>query len=157
MNVEIIANTILEQYAKQGIGVTHIQMQKLLYILHGYYLARTGDVLIDEPFEAWGNAAVNRKIYSHLATNGDAQVGKYLPLIEKEHGKEAFITISKKDDDFWVVFEQVLAEYGNLSGVDLVKKAHDFDAPIRNVKYLHGIISNDDIKACFEKHINMSI
>jgi uncharacterized phage-associated protein len=71
--IEAIANSILDECEKRGIRLTPMKLQKLLYLAHGYYVAITGQPLIDEDFEAWkyGPVAPSRSIKS-LRTVGTA-------------------------------------------------------------------------------------
>lgn len=150
MNAEIIVNTLLEQALKKGRTMTHIQIQKMLYFLHGYYLAETEKPLIDEPFEAWKYGPVVRNIYSHLSEYGDTPIRKYLPLFDKISGEKTIYTLAENDSEFWHIFNKVWEEYGQLSAFDLVRRSHEFDGPWDKVKINYGVISNESIKEYFQ-------
>jgi uncharacterized phage-associated protein len=45
--IEAIVNSILDECEKRGIRLTPMKLQKLLYPAHGYYVAITGQPLID--------------------------------------------------------------------------------------------------------------
>lgn len=53
-----VADYILSYAQQRGIPVTNLKLQKLLYFCFGCYLARTGEVLFDDPLEAWPKGPV---------------------------------------------------------------------------------------------------
>ena len=50
--------------------VTNIQLQKLLYLMHMYYLGQTGKPLVDETFEAWEYGPVLPSVYDRVFVFG---------------------------------------------------------------------------------------
>lgn len=57
-NAAAAAGHILAYATAQGIPLTNLKLQKLLYFCFGCYLARTGEALFDEPLEAWPKGPV---------------------------------------------------------------------------------------------------
>ncbi|MDR1722691.1 MAG: DUF4065 domain-containing protein [Tannerella sp.] len=58
----VLANYILETVGK----MSHLKLQKLLYLVQGYHLAYFGKPLIDDKFEAWVHGPVSRKVFGSL-------------------------------------------------------------------------------------------
>jgi uncharacterized phage-associated protein len=53
---------ILERYER----MSHLKLQKLLYLIEGYHLAYFSESLIEDDFEAWVHGPVSRKLYNQL-------------------------------------------------------------------------------------------
>lgn len=51
---------------KSGWTLTHLQMQKLLYMAHMYYLGMRGKPLVYGNFEAWAYGPVHPELYHYL-------------------------------------------------------------------------------------------
>jgi uncharacterized phage-associated protein len=48
-----IANEFIKVAKRNGVLLTPMKLQKLVYFAHGWYLALLGKPLINEPVEAW--------------------------------------------------------------------------------------------------------
>ena len=59
-----IANTILLTARRQGVVLSNLKLQKLLYFVHGRYLVETGTPLVKGDFEAWQYGPVHPLVYS---------------------------------------------------------------------------------------------
>lgn len=55
---------------KSNWSLTHLQMQKMLYIAHVYYLGVRNEPLVDGSFEAWDYGPVHPKLYHYLKRYG---------------------------------------------------------------------------------------
>ena len=66
-----IANEFLRLANAQGNSVTHMKLQKLVYLAHGWHLALCdGATLINEQIEAWDHGPVIRALYAAFASYG---------------------------------------------------------------------------------------
>lgn len=63
---QTIANIFLEIAKEEGKKLTNMQVQKLVYFAHGWYLAFTDNALIDENVEAWTYGPVIPSVYEAL-------------------------------------------------------------------------------------------
>jgi uncharacterized phage-associated protein len=64
-NVFDVANFFIELAGQDEEGfITHLQLQKLLYFAHGYFLAKTGFPLFTDAVEAWEYGPVVPSVYS---------------------------------------------------------------------------------------------
>lgn len=62
-----IDSTLLADYILERHGpMSHLKLQKLLYLVEGYHLAYYGSSLIEDDFEAWTHGPVSRKIFDLL-------------------------------------------------------------------------------------------
>ena len=65
--IQKIDSLILSDYILERCGaMSHLKLQKLLYLVEGYHLAYFGKSLIDDEFEAWVHGPVSRKLYNSL-------------------------------------------------------------------------------------------
>ena len=156
MNSEIVFNTLLLHAKDNGVALTHIKVQSLLYLLHGFYLARTGEHLLDEPFEAWPHGVVIRNIYSQLMRYGNGWVREFLELEDKETGRSLGVTVVCKTNlEFFDVLTLVWDAYGELNEKELFLTVRTkFNEPWLAVKWRHGIITNESIFECFIKNLS---
>ena len=69
-----IANLILKFARTHRASVTNFSVNKIIYFLHGHYLAMTGSPLVDEPFEAWKHGPVISSVYYCFKKFGDQPI-----------------------------------------------------------------------------------
>jgi uncharacterized phage-associated protein len=60
--------------------MTNLRLQKLLYFAQGWYLARFGKALFDEPIEAWCTARLCQRFMIDIRVMGDRESPKTLPF-----------------------------------------------------------------------------
>ena len=86
-----IANGLIHAAQTRGKSVSPMKLQKLLYFAQGFWLAQTGEVLVDEPLEAWLHGPVFPAVYhafepfgsspiSAPACHVDVQTGCLMPV-----------------------------------------------------------------------------
>ena len=69
------AETVAKTIAKQlNWSVTNLQLQKMVYIAHMFYLGRTGEELVKERFQAWDYGPVVPNLYDRLKMFGSDNV-----------------------------------------------------------------------------------
>ena len=52
-NAIAVANYFIDKAKADGVPLTHMKLQKLIYFAHGWHLALYGEPLIDEEIQAW--------------------------------------------------------------------------------------------------------
>ncbi len=62
-DVREIANFVIELGHKHGMEVTNGSVNKIVYFLHGWHLAKTGTPLVSARIEAWQYGPVFRELY----------------------------------------------------------------------------------------------
>ena len=65
-----VANLLLDVAAEEGVAVSNLALQKLLYFAHGHFLIQTGHPLVSGAFEAWNNGPVHPAVYHAFKTSG---------------------------------------------------------------------------------------
>jgi uncharacterized phage-associated protein len=74
-DVRAIANLVLERAEQSGRPVTNITINKIVYFLHAWYLAKTGRPLVSAKIEAWDYGPVFRELYQQFKRFGDQRIG----------------------------------------------------------------------------------
>lgn len=69
-----IANEILIRAWREKLELTQIDVQKILYFLHGHHLLEHGQPLIKSEFEAWDYGPVQRIVYDEFRKFGDQPI-----------------------------------------------------------------------------------
>lgn len=70
----IIANAVLDRAAAEGRPVTNLDLQKIVYFLHGHYLVRHQRPLVEGEFEAWPYGPVHRVLYDAFRAYNDTPI-----------------------------------------------------------------------------------
>ncbi|MBL0664782.1 Panacea domain-containing protein [Aeromonas caviae] len=65
--IDDVANYLIQQ---SNFGITHRELQKILYYAQGFYLANNNEPLFEGEFDAWKFGPVNTSIWSRFKTFG---------------------------------------------------------------------------------------
>jgi uncharacterized phage-associated protein len=125
--------------------MTNLKLNKLLYFAQGTSLAKTGNVLFDEDFEAWKLGPVVPSVYRAYKTYGDNPI----PVSECEDARSLFT------DEQYSLLLDVAREYLKAPASNLVDETHQPGTPWK--KYYvsgknHAVIPTCDIKNYFSKN-----
>jgi uncharacterized phage-associated protein len=129
-----IANEFLKIADNAGRKLTNMQLQKLVYIAHGYTLAILHDPLIDQSVEAWRYGPVIEALYKTLRQYGAGQVTDPIPTPFKEQVPE----------DARAIISTVYEAYSRFSGPQLSTMTHKAGTPWAQV-YDPKAFYNQDI------------
>lgn len=69
-----VANYILDLADQDREPITHMKLQKLVYLAHGWYLAFAGEPLINEPVKAWKYGPVIAELYREFKFFGGKSI-----------------------------------------------------------------------------------
>ena len=73
--------------------LTHLRIQKLLYLSHLHYLGEVGEPLIEEEFEAWECGPIVPALYNKIRTFYDRPVRNVWGALTQDESKEVqFLT-----------------------------------------------------------------
>ena len=131
--------TIANFFIKKGIEfsdpISQTKIQRLVYIAHGWYLALTGNPLINSVVEAWRFGPIIPEIYDAFKAYGN------LPLKHVIDNKESINKEVKK------LLEVVWNLYGRYSTFFLSNFTHQSNTPwdIVAKEYSYNIPANKDI------------
>lgn len=123
-----IANAILEAAQTFGQPVYVTSLLKILYFAHGWHLARFGEPLVGQPFEAWQHGPVVRVVFDQVKqfsgrpiegrlTSFDASQGAYL---------EARVELPTRSKE---LLDSVVRAYGPLHPFALSDLTHEPGSP----------------------------
>jgi uncharacterized phage-associated protein len=137
-----VANQFLNLAERDANPLTNMQVQKLTYIAHGFYLAFIERPLFYETVEAWEWGPVVRTLYRALRQYGAGKVTEQIPeLIAIKLGKNAGIII-----------EKVWRAYGNYTGFQLSNITHRPGSPWSQAReQMSNIIPNESIMAYYRR------
>lgn len=97
----IIANNFLKRSLNEGIIITPLKLQKLVYFAYATYLKATGFKLFSEPFETWSKGPALVNLYARFASYGNYPIrsfskdscGHMYTIEEDEILKKCFDTV----------------------------------------------------------------
>jgi len=113
-----VANRFIELAKRDGIPLTNMQLQKLVYIAHGWSLALLGRGLIYDPVEAWQWGPVIPSLYHNLSKYGAGVVDSTIPLDGQ-----------KLQPEEETLIESVWESYKQMSGFKLSTITHQDNTP----------------------------
>ncbi|MFN3588756.1 MAG: Panacea domain-containing protein [Spirosomataceae bacterium] len=163
--VEAVANFFIEKGIDNKNPLTQLQIQKLVFISHGWYLGIYNKNLIDEDFEAWQFGPVVRELYEHLKVYKNNKVTSKISKEEAEFDdgviKKYTTTPVVKGEKIVSHLEIIWDTHGGLSGAQLVNITHQKNSPwyavyVEMNRY-KGRISNNLIQQYYkELSVNLS-
>jgi uncharacterized phage-associated protein len=144
-----IANWFVDRAARDNKTLTIMQLLKLVYIAHGWYLEMSGSPLIRNRIEAWKHGPVIPDVYRDFRRGGivvRAQVPNYSPEFN------AYVAN---------VLEQIYVIYGEIDANRLSIMTHEPGGPWDSASKRFGYfapITNDVILAHYrQKRVNKVI
>lgn len=144
-----IANYFIEKAVIAGSPATHLKLQKLVYISHGWNLALRGAPLIGEVVEAWRYGPVSRELYRNLRAYGSAPI---VQPIRVWRGSEIDTpAIDAADTDTLGLLDRVWSVYGKLTALQLSSLTHQPETPwakarARSPQNELAMMSNEEIR-----------
>lgn len=125
-----IANTFLHMARESGVPVTPMQLQKLVYVAHGWHLAFYDQPLINHQVEAWKYGPVIPPLYYETRQYGAGAVTKDVSLSSYGLSSDSEYKIVPESDARTRGFlRQIWTLYGHFSGVQLSAMTHQSDTP----------------------------
>jgi uncharacterized phage-associated protein len=73
-----IANEFLKRAQDEGKALSHMHVQRLVYIAHGFNLAINHEPLVDEQFQAWEFGPIAPELYQALRRYGSRPVTRLI-------------------------------------------------------------------------------
>lgn len=147
-----VAWKMLKVAKDKNIQLSNLQLQKLVYIAHGYFLAWKDKPLIKDPIEAWKYGPVISNIYQVFKVHKSGKI----PTDAMDS-----ITINIDDQDVEDCISGILDMYGNERPESLIASTHQPNTPwykqweVKGGKnYLFSKMDNDDIKNHYRNLLN---
>ncbi len=145
-SAESVANAFLDLARRDEKSLTNMQLQKLVYIAHGYSLARLRQPLFHNNIHAFEWGPVIPNLYKTLRHYGAGEVKDYIstdapPVAEDSQEME--------------IIREVWQDYGELSGLELSDLTHRKGTPWsetwRNNPF--GVISDELIAEYYRQDL----
>jgi uncharacterized phage-associated protein len=158
-----VANEFIALAKKDGRQLTPMQLQKLVYFAYGWYLAITGERLIDERVEAWQWGPVVPSLYLEFKRFGSDPVTEPSADYYFKDGKMQFKFYELnsgdpgKDDAARMLIKRVWDIYGKYSAAQLSDMTHEPNSPWSTTpgKEIKGTdIDDEEIKRYFRRLAN---
>jgi uncharacterized phage-associated protein len=155
-----VANEFLELAEREDVQLTPMQLQKLVYFAYGWYLAITGERLLNERVQAWQWGPVIPSLYTEFKPYGSGPITAPSGEMFAEDGKIKYrpyrlnSTNPVKDAFARQVIKKVWDIYGKYSAVQLSSMTHAANSPWSQ-SYDENVrgtdISDDLIKGYFQR------
>jgi uncharacterized phage-associated protein len=138
-----VANELLRLAKSRGLALTNMQVQKIVYIAHGYSLAILHRPLVRLSIEAWRYGPVIPDLYHALRRYGAGIVTDSIPIINMDKLTET----DRK------LLATVLDAYGRFTGPQLSTMTHREGTPWREFYQPNASFNNDTISPqSIERH-----
>lgn len=118
-DARIVANEFLRIARNNGRTLTNMQVQKLVYIAHGYALAIYGPALVNQIVEAWRYGPVIPTLYTALREYGAGVVTGPVATLSRDSISDAHRSL----------LSTVHSAYGRFSGPQLSTMTHKAGTP----------------------------
>ena len=128
---EAAANFFIEIAHKKGQKITHLKIQKITYIAHGWCLALLDRPLLDEEPQAWKYGPVIKSLYHALKRYGSSPVTEQISLPALKGGKVIDKTprIPETEKDLLDLLKKVWDVYSEATAAQLVEATHRKNTP----------------------------
>lgn len=146
-----VANTfILQAKEDQVRDVDPLKIQKLVYNMHGWYLASTGCPVVGERFEAWPKGPVLSSLYQKFKKYRWHRIDDYAQDVDPQTGENKSLVVARSDERFYSIFNVVWNRYKDFTGEQLSALTHAAGTPWSKAREAgRQYISDDDIKLHF--------
>ena len=147
-----IANAFIQIATEHGEYLTNMQVQKLVYFSHGWYLALTDTPLVEETIQAWNFGPVITPLYNALKKYGNGFVTKPLMRIDTESRQKLEYEVPS-EQSVLELLQKVWELYGHLTGGQLSSLTHLKDSPWSKTFRVNqfGVIPNELIRDYFKR------
>jgi uncharacterized phage-associated protein len=155
-DVRGVANFVLDLAESEGLALSNLSINKIVFFLHAYFLVQFGRPLVSAKVEAWNYGPVFRELYREFKSFGEQPITGRAYHISPEDGDRKLCTYDFSDDERSVL-QQTARKYIHLSPRALVAMSHEKDGPwdqVWNHVTLANAsmsISNEIIKDWYDK------
>lgn len=127
-DVRSIANAVLDRAQKQGVPITNMALNKIVYFVHCDYLIERNDPLVGAKIEAWQHGPVFREIYHAFKRWGDQPIRSRALKVDVETG-EANVAVLDIGDNELGYLSGLIDRYLRFSAAQLRAVSHTEGGP----------------------------
>jgi uncharacterized phage-associated protein len=102
-----IANLVLKYANSIGVKVTNLAVNKIVYFLHGHYLAKTGKPLVEEHFEAWQHGPVLYTLFNSFKKHGDQPIDSLAKKMDFRLGQLTDVDEILEEQDLGIIWQYI--------------------------------------------------
>ena len=117
-----LANRFLEKYGPEG-GISHMKLQKLVYLAHAWWLTHNDESLLSHKPEVWRYGPVFSSIYNTFKVFGNKPITEPYVMAFQESAD----TVENETVDSLITW--IWKRYGHHSGADLSDMTHKEGTP----------------------------
>ncbi|QQR04943.1 hypothetical protein [Flavonifractor phage Chenonceau] len=121
MSPTVVCNNILKRAFTEGISVTPMKLQKLLYFVSCEYAKQARKELFSESFGVWQYGPVLRTVYDEFRSYGGSPIKSYA----KDADGNSYAIDEDTAPNLKRAINRVWDTYKNYSGVALSKITHE--------------------------------
>jgi uncharacterized phage-associated protein len=154
-----IANAFLNIAFSERAKITHMKIQKLVYLAHGYSLVERDQPLVDEFFEAWKFGPVLPSLYQACKKFGKEAISHLLS--DSGYGILSNSAAAPPDNlEVQKILNFVWKNYGLMDAIELSAWTHEKDGPWDKEIHKAGMIfrnqpiKNEIIKEYFKNQMS---
>jgi uncharacterized phage-associated protein len=146
-----IANEFIRRAQAQGIPLTQMQIQKLVYLAHGWTLATFDKPLVSDPVQAWDYGPVYPMLYWALKRYGSNAVARQINYgdFDRSPDKANTPALCALTQEEQIIIDKIFETYGRYHAFQLSALTHDKDSPWTKITENNGVIPDDMIKKYF--------
>jgi len=127
-DVREVANAILGIAEAEGLPVTNLALNKIVYFAHAWCLAQHGRPLVDSAFEAWQFGPVHPQVYRQLKVWQDKPIRGRLTRVDLVTGGDVPVEVRLDAPDLDLI-RRITLFYAPLPAGRLVEISHEPGAP----------------------------
>jgi uncharacterized phage-associated protein len=98
-DVRSVANFVLDLAEKNGVGVSNLSINKIVYFLHANYLVQFDKPLVSAKIEAWEFGPVFRELYREFKAFGEGPIQGRAYRIDPRTGERELCSYEFSPDD----------------------------------------------------------
>jgi uncharacterized phage-associated protein len=156
-SARIVANAFLWKAREGGRVLTHMQLQKLVYFMHAWYLAIHNKPLVQEAPQAWQYGPVFSTIYHELKAHGANPITSMLTEVNPADGRFVALMPNSNDTPFWTMLSKVWDRYHRFSAAELSSLSHEADGPWDSARKAGNVnIDKNVITDFYKRKLNAS-
>lgn len=127
-STRVVANAVLASSWKNNIHVSHMKLQKLVFILNGWSLAN-GAKLLHEPPQAWEFGPAYESIYFACHHYGTKNITEHIKSMDCYSGKMSNLVPVRTDKLFWQLMDGMIENYAKRDALELSAMCHAEGTP----------------------------
>lgn len=151
-----VCNNILTRAFEDGVSVSPMKLQKVLYFVASEYAKATGFPLLGEPFQQWAYGPVVRSAYSEFKPYGGRPIRTYA----KDSQGKAYAVDEDQNPKLRGVLDRVWAATKGRGAVELSRITHENGSAWRKAFNAgNRYIDDDDIRAdqSYRSRLNLDL